>query len=365
MPDYAGSMSARLRVVLDQLVHVVDADQASASLDLAAGLVATAPAGCEVEAIVPAGTSLSVGGLADVRVVPLARRELAASWQLGLVAGVGGGLIHSATLMAPLVRHDRVHDNDQTTVTLWDLQAWEAPESLSKSAVAWQKGMLRRAVKHADAVVVPSHAMAERLAELKPKLGERIRVIAGAAPEGFAVPHDALERRAALSLPPRYIALTGDAGSLEAGFRAALAADADAVVLDAPEGTEPLLAEIAAAAGLPEGRAHIRGALSREDRASALDGASAYVATEARNSWPWRAVEAMALGVPVVAVESGVHRDVIADGGAIAVAADVPEAATEAASTGAKRLSVLGADRSRAFSWRGSAERVWGLHADL
>ncbi|MBO0979375.1 glycosyltransferase [Microbacterium sp. SD291] len=357
-------MSARLRVVLDQLMHVVDADQASAALDLAAGLVATAPSRCEVEAIVPAGASPSMPGLADVRRLSLARRELAAAWQLGLVSGVGGGMIHSATLMAPLVRHDKVHDHDQTTVTLWTLRHWEAPDGLSKSAVAWHRGMLRRAVKHADAVVVPSHAMAERLAELT-KLGERIRVIAGAAPEGFAVPLDAVARRRALSLPARYVVLTGDAGELEAGFRGALAAGADAVVLDAPEGTEPGLAEIASAAGLPESRAHVRGVLSAQDRAAVLSGAAVFVATSALHEWPWRAVEAMTLGVPVVAVDGGVHRDVIADGGMLAAAEDIPDAVAEAAGAGARRLSVLGADRSRAFSWTGSAERVWGLHADL
>ena len=31
----------------------------------------------------------------------------------------------------------------------------------------------------------------------------------------------------------------------------------------------------------------------------------------------------------------------------------------------ANRLSIVGSDRARAFSWRDSAERVWQLHADL
>ncbi|MBO9627113.1 MAG: glycosyltransferase [Microbacterium sp.] len=357
-------MGARLRVVLDQLAQVVDADQASAALDLAAGLVATAPSGCAVEAIVPAGAEVAIGGLADVRTLALPRRELAASWQLGIAPGIGGGLIHSATLMAPLVRHDRVHDNDQTTVTLWDLRAWEAADTLPKAAVAWQRGMLRRAAKHADAVVVPSHAVAARLAELA-KLGERIRVIPGAAPTGFVVPLDAAARRSALALPDRYVVLTGSASSLEHGFRAAVAAGTDAVVLDAREGAEPRLAEVAAAAGLPESRAHIRGALSADDRAAVFAAAAAFVATSAETAWPWRAVEAMTLGVPVVAVESGVHRDVIADGGAIVAVDELADATSDAVGAAARRWSVLGADRARAFSWMSSAERVWGLHADL
>ncbi|HWS50504.1 MAG TPA: glycosyl transferase, partial [Microbacterium sp.] len=177
-------MGVRLRVVLDQLVHVVDPDQASASADLTAGLVATTPSGCGFDAIVPSGASVEVPGVGGVRRLGLARRELAASWQLGIAPGVGGGLIHSPTLMAPLVRHDKVHDHDQTTVTLWDLNAWEAPETLSKAAVGWHRGMLRRAVKHADAVIVPSHAFADRLKDFA-KLGERVRVISGAPPSGF------------------------------------------------------------------------------------------------------------------------------------------------------------------------------------
>lgn len=357
-------MGARLRVVLDQLVHVVDADLASASVDLAAGLVATAPSGCAVDAIVPAGAEVTVPGVGDVRTLGLGRRELAASWQLGLAPGVGGGLIHSPTLMAPLVRHDRVHDNDQTTVTLWDLRAWDAPELLSKGAVAWQRGMLRRAVKHADAVVVPSHAVAERLSELV-RLGGRVRVIAGAAPRDFVAPADAAARREALALPKEYVVLTGSGATLGEGFRGALAAGLDAVVLDAPEGAEPRLVEAASASGLPERRAHVRGALSAPDRAAVLNGASAFAATDPVEGWPWRVVEAMTLGVPVVAVESGSHRDVIADGGLLAPAAGLADAIGEAAGVAAARLRIVAADRSRAFSWASSAERVWGLHADL
>lgn len=357
-------MGARLRVVLDQLAHVVDPDLAWSGMELATALVQTAPTGCDVEAIVPAGAEVGIPGIAGTHRLSLARRELAAAWQLGLVPGVGGGLIHSASLMAPLVRHDRVNDNDQTTVTLWDLRAWDEPEALPKATVAGQKAMLKRAVKHADAVVVPTHSIAERLGELA-KLRGRIRVIPGAMPSGFVVPFDATERRSALSLPDGYLVLTGTAASLGAGFRAAAAAGKDAVVLDAAEGSEPRLAEIASAAGLPESRAHIRGSLPAEDRAAALAGASALVATGTVEAWPWRVLEAMALGVPVVAGDSAIHRDVIVDGGSVVDEEDLPDAVVDAVGAGARRLSVLAADRSRAFSWLGAAERVWGLHADL
>lgn len=93
--------------------------------------------------------------------------------------------------------------------------------------------------------------------------------------------------------------------------------------------------------------------------------ASALVATEHATSWPWRAVEAMSLGVPVVAVASGTHSDIIADGGALVRAEEIPDVVVEAVGAEARRLSVLAHDRSRAFSWLSSAERVWALHADL
>lgn len=357
-------MGARLRVVMDQLVSVVDADHAAAAVGLASGLVATAPSGCVVDAIVPVGASVPVAGIADVRTLALGRRELAAAWQLGIAPGVGGGLIHSPTLMAPLVRHDRLHDNDQTTVTVWDLRAWDAPEQLSKGNVAWQRGMLRRAVRHADAVVVPSHAVAERLSELA-KIGDRIRVIAGAPPQGFSGAGDEPVRRAALSLPEEYVVLTGAVADVAEGFRGAVAAGLEAVVIDAAEGSEPRYVEAASASGLPERRVHVRGKLSIQDRAAVLSGASAYVSVDAMAAWPWRAVEAMTLGIPVVAVDSGSHRDVIADGGLLVPAPEIPEAVGEAAGEAMARLGVLSSDRSRAFSWASSAERLWGLHADL
>lgn len=355
-------MTVQLRVVVDQIG--VDADLARAALGLTEGLIRTAPRGCVVSGIAPSGTEVPVAGLHDVRTLPLARRELAAAWQMGIAAGVGGGLIHSATLLAPLVRHDRVHDNDQTTVTLWDLCAWENPDALPKTSVAWQRAMLKRAVRHADAVVVPSHAMAERLAEIT-SLGDRIRVIAGAAPARFREPADASRLRKDLRLPERYVAVTGDGESYADGLRAAARADMDAVVLDARDGTGAALSQLASSAGLPEARMHLLGGLDDSSRAAVLAAAGAVVATSAALAWPWRLIEAMELGVPVVAADSGVHSDVIADGGAVVASDQLDEALVDALGSGRERLRVLAADRARAFSWASSAERVWALHAEL
>ncbi len=370
-------MTALLRVVLDQVAAPADADLAMASRELARARVAAAPAGCRVAAIVPAGGSVDVAaavpGMAEVVRTTFARRELAAAWQLGVPAGTAGGLVHSPSLMAPLVRHDRVHDSDQTVVTVWDLSPWLHPEELPKPAVMWHRGMLRRAAKHADAVVVPTHSMGERLVEIEPRLRDRVRVIAGAAPRGFAVPTDEIGRRRALDLPEGFLLVAGgpaEVDGLSAAFAAVAASvpELPVVVIDAPDGTEPAVVDLAAAAGLSASSVHVRGALDDADRGAVLGGAVAFLASGGRVAFPWRLVEALVTEVPVVAVDSGVHRDVLVDGGVLAPTADALGAALADALASAQsvdRLGVLAADRGRAFSWRGAAEQVWTLHADL
>jgi glycosyltransferase involved in cell wall biosynthesis len=88
-------------------------------------------------------------------------------------------------------------------------------------------------------------------------------------------------------------------------------------------------------------------------------------------------VEALRLGVPIVAAASDVHREIVAEGGLLADAAasddggergeELGEALRAAlgSTAAAERLGVLAGDRGRAFSWAGAAERVWQLHADL
>jgi hypothetical protein len=373
-------VSVLLRVVLDQLITQTDPDLATASRELTRALVQAAPTGCEVGALVPSGArELTMPGVAEVRRLGMGRRELAAAWQLGVTAGAGGGLIHSPTLLAPLGRHDRVNDHDQTVVTLWDLLPWEQPEELPRPAQMWFKAMLRRARKHADAVVVPTHAMAQRLPGIV-DVGGRVRVIAGAAPAGFAVPVDAVGRRRTLGVPEGVIVLVGDAApsaALQTGFRgiAGSGANLPIVVVDAQEGQEPAIVEYAEAAGIPARRVHVRVDPDAGDRAAILDVAAMVVAPSRRSAFPWRVVEAMALGVPVVAAASPDHREVVLDGGRVvgdesddgedaeALAAAITDALSS--TTALERLAVLSADRGRAFSWREAADRVWQLHADL
>ncbi len=100
-----------------------------------------------------------------------------------------------------------------------------------------------------------------------------------------------------------------------------------------------------------------------------LGAAVALLAPSVRSAFPWRVVEALVLGVPVIAAESPSTPRSIVDGGVLveADAEALGDALAQAlgSTAAADRLAVLAADRGRVFSWRAAADRVWGLHADL
>lgn len=361
-------MTTTLRLVLDQMVAPTDPDLATASRELARALVTTAPRGCEVVAAIPAAGEdaaahvHSIEGLAGVESSRVPRRELSSALSLGLPSGLGAGMLHSPTLFAPLVRHDRVHNHDQTVVTIWDLTPWTHPERHPKATVAWHRAMLKRAERHADAVVVPLHAMAAELAE-RTRLAGRIRVIAGAAPDGFAEPRDAVGRRRTLGVPEGAVVVDAAGVSVEE-LRATVSALARAV----PDRAVVAVGAASEDAGLPAS-VIVLGAVDGPDRAATLAAASVVLAPSSAPVYAWRALEALALGRPMLAADSAGHRELIGEGGTLvdggASALADAAAALLAAEDAQRRAATLAADRGRAFSWREAADRVWQLHADL
>ena len=182
-----------------------------------------------------------------------------------------------------------------------------------------------------------------------------------------------------LDLPEGFILLAGGplpSDALETGFAALAASGVDlpVVVIDVEDGHEPAVADLAAAAGVGESRLHVRGALETPDRAAVFGAALALLAPSRRAAFPWRVVDALTLGVPVIAARSAVHAEVVFDGGELIDGVDASSLAegmgaalaTALGSTAAAdRLGVLSGDRGRAFSWREAADKVWMLHAEL
>jgi glycosyltransferase involved in cell wall biosynthesis len=238
--------------------------------------------------------------------------------------------------------------------------------------------MANRAVKYADAVVVPTHAVADELDALL-GFGDRLRVLNGAVSSRIARPDDAAARVTHLELPDRYLATVGNSGAQHGiGFLlAALAAENATTLPLVVVGTEREPGALAAAiaeSGLDPRRVVGVGPLDDEDYSSVLAGAVAMIYPGIGNGFGTPMLEAMALGTPVVhaatpslievAGESGVSvpfSDPGAYPGLLAEAIDRVAEDQELRTT----LSILGLDRARLFTWRAAAEGVWQLHADL
>lgn len=377
-------MTTYLRVVLDQLVLPTDPWLATASAELARGLVATTPRGCAVEALLPAGAQEWPPGSAerlgelDIRRLAIPAKQFAPLLALGVTVGIGGGMLHSPTLAAPLVRHDPVNDHDQTVVTVWDAEAWHRPGRGRRAVHAWQRAMLKRTVKHADAVVVPTHALAAELDD-HTGLGSRIRVIPGAAPHGFAEPADAVGRRRLLGVQEqrdRYV-VVGTAGADGSAWGAvvrplveALSARQVRAVMLAHDDAEreDIVAALAESAERDAVQVIVTSDIA--DRAAVLAVAGAFVDPLDTSAYPWAALEAIGVGLPVLAIATPQRSEVLAEAAVLVDAsesADLPQRLLSLLDdeSALAKLRVLSGDRAKGFSWSDTADRVWLLHADL
>ncbi len=375
-----------LRVILDQLAAPVPGGIGRYTEELTRQLVTTAPADCEVEGMTSALTNAQaseieakVPGLAGLRQSVLPRRGLATAWQFGIAVTTKHSMIHAPSLCAPLRHHDHVNNpGDQIAVTIHDVVPWTNPETLTKRGVAWHKAMAKRAKKYADAIIVPTHAVAHELAEIL-RVDDRIRVIGGAASSSLAVPSDAHARAQALDLPAEYIV---SVGTLEPrkGLRELIQALAlpDApdlpLVVVGPTGWGGIdVAAVAYDAGLREGRVRTLGFVSDTDLAVVLDRATVFVYPSFAEGFGLPVIEAFCLGTPVIhsdapaLVEVGAEASLVVERSGSGYPERIAHALTRVATDHdlAMQLSVAGRDRARAFSWRDSAERVWQLHADL
>jgi glycosyltransferase involved in cell wall biosynthesis len=233
--------------------------------------------------------------------------------------------------------------------------------------------MGQRALKYADAVVVPTHALAAELEQYLP-FGDRVRVIGGAVRPGLTLPADAEERAERLELPSRYLLAfaTGSARSAVAPLLAALALSGSdlPLLLVGDDETTTQLRE----SGLPDERTRNLGDLSDEDLATAFSRATLFVHASTVDGFGTPLLEAFSFGTPTIHSDAPALVEIASDGGLAVPSADAeayPAALAEAIDRVLgdddlrRTLGILGGDRAKFFSWRATAESVWQLHADL
>jgi len=372
-----------LRVIVDDVLAPVPTGLSRYTEDLTRALISAAPRGARVEGVVAASTEAEYEDLLDrlpgitLAKSALARRELATAWQHGFTRL--SGMVHAPSLLAPLFKHDRLHaEGQQTVVTVHDVTPWIHPDSLENRGASWHIAMAKRAHRYADAVVVPTHAVAEQLAEFI-DFGDRIRVIGGAVSPTLATPIDAESRAERLELPHEYLVAIGGLeprrglDELLAALALPGAADIPLLVVGTDAATSEAIERSAVEAGIPEGRVRALGRLTDPELCVVLDRATALVLPSRLEGFGLPLLEAFHFGTPVVHSDTPALVEVAGEAG-LAVALEgegFAERLGDAISSIVgdtvlrETLIVAGHDRASLYSWENSAEKVWQLHADL
>lgn len=377
-----------LQVILDQLIAPVPGGIGRYTRDLTRHLLSTTPPGWSVDGVLSAvpqprvrEVEHAIDGLVRIRRLPLDRRLLARAWEHGLPPRMGrDNPVHGMSLLAPLAPHLAARSRRPAIVaTIHDVVPWSHPETLTARGVAWHRAMARRAERYADAIVVPSNAVAQRLAGIL-DLGDRLRVIPGAPSSDLVLPHDHDVVARGLGLPERYVLAVGTLEPRK-GLRHLIEAFSRPEVRDVPlliagpSGWGNVDVDTSAqAANVPPGRVRALGRVSEAELAVLYDRATAFVMPSLAEGFGLPVVEAFMHGTPVVHSDDPALVE-IAGGAGVGVALNPREgyAARLASAIAsvldeapfARRLGSLGRERATQFDWRTSATLVWALHREL
>jgi glycosyltransferase involved in cell wall biosynthesis len=362
----------RLGLLVEQVLAPVPGGTGRYARELAAALAATAPPGASVEGWTAWHRhTVTIPGVAGPRRLPLPRRGLVAAWERGVGPAPAADVVHAPTPLAPPRRRTPL------VVTVHDAVPWTHPGTLTPRGVAWHRAAIEQAARHADRIVVPTHAVAGELAAVVPGWdAERVLVLGEGVPEALRTPPpDAAERARRMDLPERYLL---SLATLEPrkGLDTLLAALAHP---DAPGlplllvgqpgwgGVDPV--RTAAGLGLPPDRVRVLGRLPDADLAVVLHRATALAAPSRAEGFGLPVLEAMAAGVPVVTSDApalvevgGGAPEVVPVDDVEALAAALTRVAQPDARTG---YAQAGRERAGHYSWSSTARELWQLYSVL
>lgn len=245
--------------------------------------------------------------------------------ELGAADELGPSVFHTAGGAVPLASALPV------VATILDLAPWEMPETYAASPAARFGHRLRaRVLRDAARVIVCSRAVGESARRLLHIPAEHISVVPLAVGEDFAAAARDRDRlasdRARLALPPRYLAFSGryDARKdLRTLFRALselrAVAGAPQVVLAvdiALPDEHTRVARAVQAHGLADIVAVV-GTTGPRQRAAVIAGADAFVYPALSEATALPVIEALAVGVPVIASATGALSETVGSAGIV------------------------------------------------
>ena len=300
--------------------------------------------------------------------MPLGHRALTLAWEKGVPLRPGGDVVHATTPLAP------PRGGKPIVITVHDAVPWTHPETLTPRGVAWHRAMINRAVRTADAIVVPSAAAREDLVRFAGGAG-RMHVIHNGTTI-LPAPADAAARRIRFGLPDRYImslATLEPRKGLDVLLEALgkLGPNGPPLVVVGQSGWGGMdLAAQAQTAGVSPDQLHVLGRLPDDDVAAVLAGATALVVPSRAEGFGLQLLEAMAAGVPVVHTAIPALTEVAGGAGVPVPVADssgLARGITDLWSDGAARTELSAAGRIRAaeFTWQHTARATMELYAGL
>lgn len=359
-----------LTLIAEQCLAPVPGGTGRYTAQIGAALASCAPAGWSVRSVTAwhrRSAAAALPGVDGPHRLPAGRRALTALWEHGLPPWPGGDSVHATTPLAPARRAAPL------IATVHDVVPWTHPQTLTARGVGWHRRMIARLVRYADAIVVPSAAVASELDQLF-SIGERLHVI----PHGVTAlppptPERAALRRRQLALPERYL-LSVSTLEPRKGLDVLLAAlgrpelaGLPLAVVGQPGWGGVDIAEIAGRAGVGSDRVLTLGRLDDADLAIALAGATAVVVPSRAEGFGLPALEGMAAGKPVVHSDIPALTEVVGDAGiafpvgdAVALAAALRTVVDDQAA--ASELGRAALARAGSFSWRSAATATWALH---
>jgi glycosyltransferase involved in cell wall biosynthesis len=365
----------KLVVLLEQLLAPVPGGTGRYSRELTAALVETAPPGWTVGSAIAwraDPTPAIIPGVEGPHLLPLPRRALVAAWDAGVPLWPGGDAVHAPTPLAP----PGPSRGRELVVTVHDTVPWTHPGALTRRGRSWHRRTIRRAARRADALVVPTAAVAHELRDHLPCQAPLHVVGEGVTATVTRLPADAAAIATRLGLPPRYLLAIGTLeprkgiGTLLAALATSDAPDLPVVLAGQPGWGQVHPAELARDAGLDPRRVRVLGRITDSELAVVLYGAAVLAAPSLAEGFGLPVLEAMAVGVPVVHSDAPALVEVAGNAGVTVPRGDpaaLAAALRAVLSDAGKAQAMITAGRCRAerFSWERTARRVWSVHIEL